>query len=73
MIESTERPLPPTPSIQHTHKGRKYILREEGDDFTCNTAEMFSFGPNPTIAKEAWSSSTSLLYAHTRPPPRKKN
>jgi hypothetical protein len=24
---------------------------------------MFSFGPNPTRAKKAWSSSTCLLYA----------
>jgi hypothetical protein len=31
-------------------------------DFTCNTAEMFAFGPNPTRAKKAWSSSTCLLY-----------
>ncbi len=50
MIESTERPLPP---LQHTHKWRKYILRKEGDDCTCNTTEMFSFGPNPTIAKKS--------------------
>jgi hypothetical protein len=28
-----------------------------------NTAEMFSFGPNPTRAKKALSSSTCLLYA----------
>ncbi len=39
---------PPT----HTHRWRKYILRGEGRDFTCNTAEMFSFGPNPTRAKK---------------------
>ncbi len=31
-------------------------------DFTCNTAKMFSFGPNPTREKKAWSSSTCLLY-----------
>ncbi len=28
----------------------------------CNTAKMFSFGPNPTREKKAWSSSTCLLY-----------
>jgi hypothetical protein len=28
-----------------------------------NAAEMFSFGPNPTRAKNAWASSTYLLYA----------
>jgi hypothetical protein len=56
---------PSPPPLQHTHKWRKYILREEGDDFTCNTAEMFSFGPNPTIAKKAWSSSTCLLYVES--------
>ncbi len=50
---------PPT----HTHIWRKYILRVERVDFTCNTAEMFSFGPNQTRAKKAWSSSTCLLYA----------
>jgi hypothetical protein len=27
-----------------------------------NAAEMFSFDPNPTRAKNAWSSSTCLLY-----------
>jgi hypothetical protein len=50
----------------HTHKWRKYILRVWGVDFTYNTAEMFSFGPNPTRAKKAWSSSTCLLYALNR-------
>jgi len=30
-----------------------------------NTAEMFSFSPNPTRVKNAWSSSTCLLYAPT--------
>ncbi len=39
---------PPPP----THTWRKYILR----------AELFSFVPNPTRAKNAWSSSTCLLY-----------
>jgi hypothetical protein len=34
-------------------------------DFTCNTAKMFSFGPNPTREKKAWSSSTCLLYGLT--------
>jgi hypothetical protein len=34
-------------------------------DFTCNTAKMFSFGPNPTREKKAWSSSTCLLYVIT--------
>jgi hypothetical protein len=28
-----------------------------------NAAEMFSFVPNPTRAKNAWSSPTCLLYA----------
>jgi hypothetical protein len=36
-------------------------------NFTCNTAEMFSFGPNPTRAKKAWSSSTCLLYDQSKP------
>ncbi len=27
-----------------------------------NAEEMFSFGPNPTRAKNAWSSSICLLY-----------
>jgi hypothetical protein len=27
-----------------------------------NAAELFSFDPNPTRAKNAWSSSTCLLY-----------
>ena len=27
-----------------------------------NAAEMFSFDPNPTSAKNAWASSTCLLY-----------
>jgi hypothetical protein len=27
-----------------------------------NAPEMFSFDPNPTRAKNAWSSSTCLLY-----------
>jgi hypothetical protein len=31
-----------------------------------NAAEMFSFDPNPTSAKNAWASSTCLLYG--RPP-----
>ncbi len=29
-----------------------------------NAAEMFSFGPNPMRAKNAWASSTCLLYGH---------
>jgi hypothetical protein len=29
-----------------------------------NAAKMFSFDPNPTTARKAWSSSTCLLYAH---------
>ncbi len=29
----------------------------------CTAVEMFSFDPNPTRAKNAWSSSTCLLYA----------
>jgi hypothetical protein len=32
-----------------------------------NAAEMFSFDPNPTRAKNAWSSSTCLLYVCHRP------
>jgi hypothetical protein len=28
-----------------------------------NAEEMFSFGPNPKKEKNAWSSSTCLLYA----------
>jgi hypothetical protein len=27
-----------------------------------NAAKMFSFDPNPTTARKAWSSSTCLLY-----------
>jgi hypothetical protein len=36
-----------------------------------NAAEMFSFDPNPTTAKNAWPSSTCLLYGtvlDTTPP-----
>ncbi len=33
--------------------------------FMRNAAEMFSFDPNPRRAKNAWSSSTCLLYGHT--------
>ncbi len=28
-----------------------------------NAATMFTFDPNPTTARKAWSSSTCLLYA----------
>ncbi len=37
-----------------------------------NAAEMFSFDPNQTSAKNAWSSSTCLLYGFSRPGPGKK-
>ncbi len=37
-------------------------LRAERGDFWRNAAEMFSFDPNPTTARKAWSSSTCLLY-----------
>jgi hypothetical protein len=43
--------VPPPPRL-HTHKWHKYILRVEGVDITYNTAEMFSFGPNPKRAKK---------------------
>jgi hypothetical protein len=33
-----------------------------------NAAELFSFDPNPTRAKNAWSSSTCLLYASNHLP-----
>jgi hypothetical protein len=35
-----------------------------------NTAEMFSFDPNPPTTKKAWSSrsSTCLLYGYSLPP-----
>ncbi len=33
-----------------------------GRDFKLSAAEMFSFVPNPTRAKNAWPSSTCLLY-----------
>ncbi len=53
-------PRPPPP---HTHTSDVSIFWEwRGRDFTHNTAEMFSFGPSPTRAKKAWSSSTCLLY-----------
>ncbi len=32
-----------------------------------NAAEMFFFGPNPTQAKNAWASSTCLLYVNSPP------
>jgi hypothetical protein len=54
---------PPPPTHTSDVSICKYILRVGGGDFTCITAEMFSFGPNPTRAKKAWSSSTYLLYA----------
>jgi hypothetical protein len=51
--------LPPP----HTHtQVTSVYFKSGGEDFTHNTAEMFSFGPNPTRAKKAWSSSTCLLY-----------
>jgi hypothetical protein len=51
---------PPPPP---THTSDVIIfLRAEGRVFTYNTAEMFSCGPNPTRAKNAWPSSTCLLY-----------
>ncbi len=56
-------PPPPPP---HTHTQVTYVNFKSGGgggDFTCNAAEMFSFGPSPTRAKKAWSSSTCLLYA----------
>ena len=53
---------PPPP---HTHTWHSIFWERRGVDFTCNTAEMFSFGPNPTRAKKAWSSSTCLLYGWT--------
>jgi hypothetical protein len=34
-----------------------------GGDFKINAADIFSFDPIPTRAKNAWSSSTCLLYA----------
>ncbi len=34
----------------------------EGGDFKLSAAEMFSFDPNPTRTKNAWLSSTCLLY-----------
>jgi hypothetical protein len=33
-----------------------------GGDFKLSAAEMFSLDPNPTRTKNAWSSSTCLLY-----------
>jgi hypothetical protein len=51
----------PPPRPTHAQVTSVY-LRVEGVDFTYNTAEMCSFGPNPTRAKNAWSSSTCLLY-----------
>ncbi len=38
-----------------------------------NAEEMFSFGPNPTRAKNAWSSSTCLLYEKAETAQVKKN
>ncbi len=32
-----------------------------------NAAEMFSLDPNPTRAKNAWASSTCLLYGESTP------
>ncbi len=55
------------PPHTHTHKWRIIFWEQRGVDFTCNTAEMFSFGPNPTRAKKTWSSSTCLLYAEDPP------
>ncbi len=57
--ESTTRSPPPTQT--HTQVTSVYF-KSVGEDFTHNTTEMFSFGPNPTRAKKAWSSSTCLLY-----------
>jgi hypothetical protein len=57
---------PPPP---HTHRKESKIasvtsvnLRAEKGEFWRNAAEMFSFDPNPTTARKAWSSSTCLLY-----------
>ena len=61
IAKSTVHKCPPLPP-PHTHKWHKYIIIVRGGGFTCNTAELFSFGPSPTRAKKAWSSSTCLLY-----------
>ncbi len=64
IAKSTVHKCPPLPPHTNTHKWLffKYI-KIVGGSFTCNTAELFSFGPSPTRAKKAWSSYTCLLYA----------
>ncbi len=52
-------PTPPPPPPQ---KNCVSEVSERRGDFMRNTAEIFSFDPNPTRAKNAWSSSTCLLY-----------
>ncbi len=55
------------PPPSHTHTSDVSMFWERRGWFSqCNTAEIFSFGPNPTRPKKAWSSYTCLLYA---PPP----
>ncbi len=55
---STSPPTLPTEKKAKLRQGRK----RGGGDFMQNAAEMFSFVPNPTRARNAWSSSTCLLY-----------
>ncbi len=70
--KSTERSHPRERKA-NLRQWRKCIWRAGGGDFKINAADIFTFDPIPTRAKNAWSSSTCLLYdvKYRKVPPRK--